>query len=110
RLEPIVEVDEETGEVVSQRAMLMVSRSCKNFWRTMALLGEDPKNPDDVNTKQEDHVYDEVRYACMSYPLTPKKITLINPGSFQAERTRLIRAKKRARRLGISVAEAYRRK
>ena len=110
RLKPIIETDEETGEIISQRAMLMVANSCENFWRTMMLLCEDPRNVDDVNTKQEDHIYDEVRYACMSRPLVTKKVTQINPHSFQAERTRLIRAKKRSLRLGISVAEAYRRK
>ncbi len=110
RLKPIIEIDEETGEIVSQSAMLMVAHSCKNFWRTMALLAEDPKNPDDVNTKQEDHIYDEVRYACMSWPMTTKSVVRAPGGPVRRERDRLIRAKKRARRLGISVAEAYRRK
>ncbi len=87
----------------------MVANSCTSFWRTMPLLAEDPKNPDDVNTDQEDHIYDEVRYMCMARPLKPKKVSRIPTGSFQAERTRLIRAKKYAARHGTSIEAAYNR-
>ncbi len=107
RLKPIIELDKETGEIVSQSAMLMIAHSCNSFWRTMALLCEDPKNPDDVNTKQEDHIYDEVRYACMSRPLSPKAVERIPADSFQATRTRLIRARKYARSHGCTVDQAY---
>lgn len=107
RLKSEIETDEETGEIISQHAQLMVANSCSNFWRTMALLCEDPKNPDDVNTKQEDHVYDEVRYACMSRPMTTKSVIHINPKSFQAERARYIKAKKFAKRRGITMSQAY---
>ena len=107
RLKPEIEIDEESGEIISQHAQLMVANSCRNFWRTMALLCEDPRNPDDVNTKQEDHVYDEVRYACMSRPMTAKKVVAINPHSFQAERARFIKAKKFAKRHGVSMSQAY---
>ena len=107
RIKPIIEIDEETGEVMSQRAMLMISDACPNFWRTMALLQEDPKNVDDVLTTQEDHIYDEVRYGCMSRPIKTRRPTHVNPDSFQAARTKLIRAKKIAKRRGISVTQAY---
>ena len=107
RLKPEIEIDEETGEIISQRAMLMVANSCKHFWRTFPLLQEDKKNPDDVDTKQEDHIYDEVRYMCMARPLRPKKVVTIPAGSFQAERTRYIKAKKYAKRHGCSMSQAY---
>ena len=107
RLKPEIEVDKETGEVVSQKAMLMVANSCNSFWRTMPLLAEDPKNPDDVNTDQEDHIYDAVRYMCMSRPLTPKKVNQPPPDCFQATRSRLIRANKYAKSHGCTVAQAY---
>ena len=107
RLKPEIEVDEETGEVISQRANIMIANSCKNFWRTMPLLHEAKNNPDDIDTDQEDHIYDDFRYACMSRPMSPKKVVRINPDSFQAARTRLIRAKKMAKRCGISVSQAY---
>jgi len=108
RLKPEIELDEETGEVISQKAMLMVANSCKNFWRTMPLLAEDPKNPDDINTDQEDHIYDELRYMCMSRPIQTKKApTKYPPGSFMADRAKYIRAKKYAKRRGCSMSQAY---
>ena len=107
RLKPEIEVDKETGEVISQQANIMIAYSCKNFWRTMPLLHEAKNNPDDIDTDQEDHIYDDFRYACMSRPMSPKKVVRINPDSFQAARTRLIRAKKMAKRCGISVSQAY---
>jgi hypothetical protein len=107
RLKPEIEIDPETGEVISQKAMLMVAKSCNNWWRTMPLLAESPKNPDDVNSEQEDHAYDECRYMLMSRPLTPKKVDTMPPNCFQAERLRYIRAKKYAARHNISMPAAY---
>ena len=109
RLKPEVEVDLETGEIVSEHAMLRVANSANGFWRTMPALYHSEKNTDDVDTNQEDHIYDEVRYMCMARPLKPKKVTRIPTGSFQAERTRLIRAKKYATRHGVSIEAAYNR-
>lgn len=51
--------------------------------------------------------YDELRYACMFRSIAPKKIHRIPEGSFAAERSRLIRAKKYAARHGVSLERAY---
>lgn len=49
--------------------MLFVTKNCHaGFWRTMPDLVMDERHVEDVDTEQEDHVYDEVRYACMSRP------------------------------------------
>ena len=101
------EIDTETGEVLSDRPMLQVFNSCKGFWRTMLQLREDQRNVEDVDTDQEDHIYDEFRYMCMARPIRPKKVVRIPPGSFHAERKRLINAKKYARRHGVSLDVAY---
>jgi hypothetical protein len=93
--------------VLDEFPMLKVFNSCKGFWRTLPQMREDPKNPEDVDTDQEDHIYDEFRYMCMARPIRPKQVTRIPPGSFQAERNRLLRAKKYAQRHGISVDVAY---
>jgi hypothetical protein len=56
--------------------MLFVTKNCHDgFWRTMPDIVMDEDHPEDVDTDQEDHCYDEVRYACMSRPwaLSPKK-------------------------------------
>lgn len=100
-------VDSETGEVVEEHPMFVAFNNCANWWRTMAQLREDPKNPEDVDTDQEDHCYDTTRYAFMSRPIVPKRFNKIPPGSFAAERNRLLNAKKYARRHGVSLAAAY---
>jgi hypothetical protein len=98
---------DENGEVVDERPMLKVFNSCKGFWRTVPQMREDPRNPEDVDTDQEDHIYDEFRYMCMTRPIKPKQVHRIPPGSFMAERNKLIRAKNYARRHGVSVDVAY---
>jgi hypothetical protein len=107
RLKLNEEVDPETGEIMGERPMLKIAHSCKGFWRTFPALHEDPRNPEDIDTDQEDHIYDEIRYMCMARPLRPRKASRIPEGSFAAERNRLIRAKQYARRHGVSVDAAY---
>lgn len=55
--------------------MLFVTSNCTHFWRTVPTLQSDPTDPEKgPNTKEEDHVYDELAYACASYPyITTKK-------------------------------------
>ena len=107
RLKPEMEIDEETGEIISETPMVKIANSCKGFWRTMPALYTDTKNPDEVDTNQEDHVYDELRYMCMARPLSPKKVVTVPAGSFQATRARYIKAKRYAKRHGVSMPEAY---
>ena len=47
--------------------------TCKHILRTLPELVYDESKPEDVDTTQEDHAYDEFRYFCMSRPITPKK-------------------------------------
>lgn len=61
--------------------MLFTFSTCTDgFLRTIPDLVLDEHNPEDVDTTQEDHAYDETRYACMSRPFVlaaktaPKKI------------------------------------
>lgn len=107
RLKLDLEIDQATGEVIDERPMVKVFNSCAGFWRCMPQMREDPKNPEDVDTDQEDHIYDEFRYMCMARPIRPRKSERIPAGSFQAERSRLIRAKQYAKRHGVSVDAAY---
>jgi hypothetical protein len=49
--------------------MLYATRNCHDgFWRTMPDLIMDENHPEDVDTEQEDHCYDDARYGCMSRP------------------------------------------
>lgn len=99
----------ETGEIEGSHPQIQIFNNQPHFWRTMMQMQEDVRNPEDVDTKQEDHIYDEFRYLCMARPITPKKIERIPKGSFQSERRRLINAKKYAKRHGVSIDVAYRR-
>ena len=52
--------------------MLYVFSTCRDgFIRTIPALTLDAADPEDIDTTTEDHVYDEVRYACMSRPQAP---------------------------------------
>ena len=48
------------------KPMLCIFDHCVDFIRTIPALTPDPNNPEDINTKLEDHIYDESRYAIMS--------------------------------------------
>lgn len=52
---------------------------CLDTIRTLPLMQHDAHNAEDVDSKSEDHAADEIRYACMSRPLSrvvrpPRKI------------------------------------
>ena len=50
---------------------MYVFSNCKAFIRTMPLMMYSETNPEDLDTKLEDHCPDEVRYMCMSRPISP---------------------------------------
>ena len=55
------------------RAMFYVFNTCKDFIRTIPSLVYDEKRVEDINTTQEDHIYDECRYVLMEHPIAPRK-------------------------------------
>lgn len=55
------------------RAMLYVFNTCKHFIRTIPSLVYDEKKVEDIDTTQEDHIYDECRYVLMEHPISPRK-------------------------------------
>jgi hypothetical protein len=52
--------------------MFFVTEHSPHFLRTFPSLQHDKTNMEDVDTEGEDHIGDEVRYACMSRPWVPK--------------------------------------
>ena len=46
--------------------LMVVYRSCKHFIRTVPSLAIDDDNVEDIDTEQEDHVYDEACHAVMA--------------------------------------------
>ena len=55
---------DETG--LRERPGLFVFSTCRQFIRTVPVLPRDARDPDDVDTEAEDHVYDETRYRVMA--------------------------------------------
>ena len=53
------------------RPMLQVFNTCKHFIRTLPNLVYDESNVEDIDTRQEDHIYDECRYVLMENPISP---------------------------------------
>ena len=53
------------------RPMFQVFNTCRNFIRTIPSLVYDECSVEDVDTRQEDHIYDECRYVLMENPISP---------------------------------------
>lgn len=54
------------------RSMFYVFNTCKHFIRCIPYLVYDETDVEDVDSKQEDHNYDEWRYVCMARPIAPR--------------------------------------
>ncbi len=52
--------------------MLYFFDTCKHMIRTLPALRYDPVSPEDVDTRQEDHLYDAMKYFLMSDPIAPR--------------------------------------
>ncbi len=50
---------------------MYVFNTCKDFIRIFPTLSYDEIKVEDVNTKSEDHIYDETRYRFMESPIAP---------------------------------------
>ena len=53
--------------------MFYVFNTCKHFIRTIPALIYSETQVEDVDTKMEDHIYDEWRYMCMARPIKARK-------------------------------------
>lgn len=57
---------------IIDRPMLQVFSTCKDFIRTVPSLCMDESVPEDIDTDQEDHIYDEACHIVMARPMKPK--------------------------------------
>ena len=62
--------------------MLYVFRNCRDTRRTLPLLRYDTTDPEDLDTHQEDHIADEIRYLCQSDPIAPRPAVQRTPKVF----------------------------
>lgn len=68
------------------RPMLLMFATCIDTIRTLPALQHDTSRAEDVDTDGEDHAPDEVRYACMSRPMTripAPPVPALPPGVFR---------------------------
>jgi hypothetical protein len=100
-------VTDKDGLVMEEYPRFIAFNDCKQWWKEMQSLYEDPRNPEDVDTNQPDEGYDCTRYSFMSRPIIPKRTERQPKGTFQQERKRLINAKKYSKRHGVSLSTAY---
>ena len=61
------------------RPMLQVFSTCKHFIRTIPNLVYDESDVEDIDTTQEDHIYDECRYVLMENPISAPRRTEYRP-------------------------------
>ena len=54
-------------------SMFYVFSDCLDFIRTVPNLTYDEKNVEDIDSSQEDHIYDSWRYACMKNPIKARR-------------------------------------
>jgi hypothetical protein len=53
----------------NQRPMLQVYDTCRHFISTIPSLCMDETNTEDIDTEQNDHIYDEACHICMARPM-----------------------------------------
>ena len=58
-----MQVDEFTEE-----PRLVITSNCTNLIAQLPVIPLDKRNPEDIDTKSEDHLYDALRYGVMSRP------------------------------------------
>lgn len=58
------------------RPMFYCFNTCKHFIRTIPTLVYDDRHVEDIDTAQEDHIYDECRYVLMENPIAPRRNVL----------------------------------
>jgi hypothetical protein len=56
---------------VPERPAVYVFENCRGFISRFPVLSRDSKNPDDIDTDQEDHDYDAFRYRCSAVKYDP---------------------------------------
>lgn len=66
-LHSMLKIDEMTG-----LSRLRIFSNCRGLVRTLPQLTTDPRRPEDVNTKMEDHPYDTLRYGLKMASMSDK--------------------------------------
>lgn len=52
--------------------MLQITSNCRHFIRTVPMLTYSETQPEDIDTTEEDHHYDQGRYVLQAHPIAPR--------------------------------------
>ncbi len=72
--------------------MIYFFNTCKNIIRTLPQLRYDPLRPEDVDTAQEDHLYDALKYFLMSNPIAVRENKKEKPKEYSPLSTEKIKS------------------
>ena len=61
------------------RPMFYCFSNCKHFIRTLPTLVYDQRRVEDIDSAQEDHIYDECRYVLMANPIAARQNMMAKP-------------------------------
>jgi Terminase large subunit, T4likevirus-type, N-terminal len=70
----VSEFEDDAGDVEETPGFMVIRESNPEWCRTVPVLPTAPRNPEDVDSDTEDHIYDEMRYVMMAHPWKPKLI------------------------------------
>lgn len=59
---------------ISKKPSLVIFSNCDFLIKELPILPLDDNDPEDVDTKANDHSYDALRYGCMSRPISPTRL------------------------------------
>ena len=66
---------------------IKIFSNCNHLIRTLPALCYDKNRPEDVDSKMEDHAYDDTRYFLMSRPIKPEEETKRKPPDYNYKET-----------------------
>jgi hypothetical protein len=75
----LLRVDEDTD-----MAGIQIFNTCTNLIAQLPILPLDKRNPEDIDTHAEDHLYDALRYGIQSRPV-PRNIFDLDPATSPKE-------------------------
>ena len=55
--------------IPGERPMIQIYSTCEQFIRTIPMIQTDSKNPEEIDSTGEDHIFDETCHICMARPM-----------------------------------------
>lgn len=72
---------------ITKQPLIKFFSTCRHIINEIPALPLDAVDPEDVDTRANDHSYDALRYGCMSRPLSATQIDLMTQSMFKEKYT-----------------------